>query len=99
MSVLREILERHADSGQKLSLEIFVPDRRESVDEEIIEQAYTLIKGSSESLRFLGELLIQFADGDYGCTLDIHPKGAGSAHFSADTELGIYLIKDPCEKT
>ena len=99
MSNLREIMERHAESGQKLSLETFVPDRRDSPDEELVADCYTLIKGSAQSLRFLGELLIQFADGDYGCTFDIHPKGAGAAHFRAGATLGIYLVKEPCQES
>jgi hypothetical protein len=98
MSTVREILKRHAESGQKLSLENFVPDRRDSPDEELAENSYTLIKGSSQSLRFLGELLIQFADGKDGCAFDIHPQGAGSAHFSAETKLGIYLLMEPCQE-
>jgi hypothetical protein len=46
----------------------------------------------------LGELLIQFADGKDGCAFDIHPQGAGSAHFSAETKLGIYLLMEPCQE-
>ena len=98
MSTLRAILERHAESGQTLSLEAFVPDRRDSPEEEFIENVYTLIKGSPQALRFLGELLIEFADGDHGSAFDIHPQGAGSVHFSADTKIGIYLVKQPHKK-
>ncbi len=91
-------MERHAAGGEKLTLASFVPDRRESPDEELIENTYTLIKGSPRSLRFLGELLIQFADGNYGCSFDLHPQGAGSKHFSDETRLGIYLLKEPCDE-
>jgi hypothetical protein len=95
---IREILQHHAESGQKLSLENFVPDRRDFPDEELVVNAYALIKGSSQSLRFLGELLIKFAEGNDGCAFDIHPQGAGSAHFRSETKLGIYLVIEPCEE-
>jgi len=98
MSRMREILDRHSESGQKLTTEAFIPDRRDSPDEELIPQTYVLIKGSSQSLRFLGELLIEFADGDCGCAFDIHPQGAGSAQFSPEATLGIYLLKEPCRE-
>lgn len=95
MSTMRELLERHAESGMKLTLEDFVPDRRDSPEEELVENEYTLIKGSAQSLRFLGELLIQFADGKYGYSFEMHPDGAGSVHFGAGTKRGIFLVKEP----
>jgi len=96
MTEFSRILETHASSGQKLSLELFIPDRRESRDEELIENAYTRITGSPQSLKFLGELLIEFATGDHGCSFDMHPEAAGCSHFAAGTKLGIFLVKEPC---
>jgi hypothetical protein len=96
MNELSRILESHASSKQKLSLEDFVPDRRESSDDELIENRYTRITGSRESLKFLGELLIEFATGDHGCSFDLHPEGAGTVHFASGTKLGIFLVKEPC---
>ncbi len=34
--------------------------------------------GNADALRFLAELILAQVDSDYGCTLDIHPNGAGS---------------------
>jgi len=88
MSTVREILERHAERGQKLSLENVVPDRKDSPDEELIENSYTLIKGSPQSLRFLGELLIEFADGDYGCAFDNPSAGSWSCSLQCGDNAG-----------
>lgn len=97
MNKIRELLEAHADSGRSLTVRRTSIDRNEpdEADPAPIED-YVLLEGSSDSLRFLGELLIAFAEGDFGCSFHIHPQGAGMAHFSADSDIGINLHKKPC---
>jgi hypothetical protein len=92
---MRELLENHANGERGLTIERFVPDRRKTQHDELIEDEFVLIKGSPGSLRFLGELLLRFADSDLESTFGLHPNGAGSAHFSKGTRLGIYFAKEP----
>jgi len=50
-----------------------------------------LIEGSPRSLRMFAELLLAVADGEEGDGFGISPFGAGSNHFSATSELGVYV--------
>jgi hypothetical protein len=95
MSIMSKLLEDHVG---KLTIRKVSVDRNEpdEVDPAPIEE-YFQIEGSGESLRFLGELLIAFAEGDFGCSFSIHPRGAGQSHFAHDSEFGIDLHKTPCE--
>lgn len=97
MTNLRSMLESHAAKSTKLTVQIFSADRTEpGEDEPTPVEDYVLIEGDDDSLRFLGELLMAFAAGDLGCSFDLHPKGAGSAHFSEASTLGLYFHKKPC---
>ena len=98
MSTMRAILDSHADKGKKLTMRKIFVDRNEPDETEPIPiQDYVLVEGDSDSLRFLGQLLIAFAEGDLGCSFNIHPQGAGNAHFSDASDIGIELHKLPCE--
>ena len=97
MANLRSMLETHAAKSTKLTVQIFSADRSEpGEDERTPVEDYVLIEGDNDSFRFLGELLIAFATGDLGCSFDLHPRGAGSAHFSEASTLGLYFRKKPC---
>ena len=98
MNRLRQLLEAHADSGSRLTVRRISLDRNEpgEADPAPIEDS-VLLEGSSDSLRFLGELLIAFAEGDFGCSFHLHPRGAGSAHFSGVSDVGLSFHKNPCD--
>jgi hypothetical protein len=92
------LLEAHADKCKKLTVRTISVDRNEPNEVEPAPiQDYVLLEGDSASLRFLGELLIAFADGDFGCSFGLHPQGAGSAHFSDTSNIGMEVHKLPCE--
>lgn len=98
MKMLKEILQLHADAADKLTVQVFSADRSDSSDREQTPiQDYVLIEGSRESLRFLGELITAFVSEDCGCNFDIHPQGAGSAHFTTKSSIGLYLHVKPCD--
>jgi hypothetical protein len=98
MKTIRSILKSHADRKSKLTVQTFSADRSEPGEQEQAPlENYVLIEGDNESLRFLGELLIAFAEGDWGCSYDLHPKRAGSAHFSEASTVGLYFHKKPCD--
>jgi hypothetical protein len=89
---MNDLLQQHVGSHSKLLIEVI---KNSDVDSEgqVCEQTYAVIKGTPESLRFLGELLIRFASEDHGSTFFIHPSGPGSAHFDSASTCGIYLAK------
>ena len=99
MTSVREILKAHGSSPSKLTVKTFVADRGEtnSEEEDAPAQNYVLIEGDENALKFLAELILAQVNSDYGCTLDIHPNGPGSNHFSGDSTLGVFVHKLPCE--
>jgi hypothetical protein len=99
MRSVNEILNTHSSSPSKITVRTFVADRREpdESEEETPSQPYVLIEGDADALRFVAELILAQVDSDYGCTLDIHPNGAGSKHFSDASTLGIYVHRLPCD--
>jgi hypothetical protein len=54
-----------------------------------------LIEGTSTSLRFLAQILLALAV-ERDCGFQLSPRGAGSAWFAKDAQLGIYLHRLPC---
>jgi hypothetical protein len=98
MKMLGTILESHAATGKKLTVRKISVDRNEPAEVAPIPiQDYVVVEGDRDSLRFLGELFIAFADNDLGCSFDLHPQGAGNAHFSDTSDMGIKLHKMPCD--
>jgi hypothetical protein len=91
MSAINDILTIHADGESKLTVRTFT-DR-----EDEFSQRYVLIEGSPDDLRFLAEVILSHANSDAGCNGGLHPEGAGSAHFSSASTVGIYLHKLPCD--
>ncbi|MCK5311621.1 MAG: hypothetical protein KAJ62_05900 [Desulfobacteraceae bacterium] len=61
------------------------------------EDDYIFIEGDTDSLEFLGKLIIAQANFQKDCGFQIAPGGAGDAHFSNDSKLGIYIHRLPCE--
>lgn len=54
-----------------------------------------LIEGNSDSLKFLAHVLLALTDEeDRG--FQFSPKGGGSAWFSRNAQLGLYLHRLPC---
>jgi hypothetical protein len=98
MNKMGILLEAHAHKGNKLTIRKVSIDRNEPNEPDPTSaQDYVSVEGDRDSLRFLGELLIAFAEGDFGCGFDLHPHGAGSAHFSDASDIGIELHKTPCD--
>lgn len=99
MRSLQHLLEAHGDSkkSSKLSMEATSIDRNDG-DEHVADLVhdYVFIQGDAESLTFLGNMLLAFVQDDSSCTLHLHPEGAGNAHFSKDSKLGILIRKRPC---
>lgn len=58
-------------------------------------QTTVLIEGPAAALRMLAELLIAVADESEHDGFAISPFGAGRAHFSTSSELGVYIHRLP----
>jgi len=98
MNKMSILLGTHAGGGKRLTVRKVSIDRNEPNESDPAPpQDYVSVEGDSDSLKFLGELLIAFAEGDFGCAFDLHPQGAGSAHFTGASDIGIELHKTPCD--
>ena len=99
MSSVRELLQAHALSPSKVTVRPFLAERDEIEEETnpIPPQNYILIEGDRVALKFLANLILAQVDSDYGCTLDLHPGGAGSNHFSEASTIGILIHRLPCD--
>jgi hypothetical protein len=91
MNAIDDIVTSHADSKSKLTLRTFTDK-----DDEF-SQRYVLVEGSADDLRFLAEVILAHANSDTGCSWGLHPNGAGCAHFSSASTVGIFLHKLPCD--
>jgi hypothetical protein len=60
-----------------------------------LDRDTVLIEGTSNSLRFLAQILLALTE-EQDCGFQLSPRGAGSAWFAKDAELGIYLHRLPC---
>ncbi len=59
-------------------------------------ETFVLLEGDKQALSFLGNLILKHLETDV-CNLSLSPLGAGSSHFSTDSNVGIYLHRVPCE--
>lgn len=59
------------------------------------DSTYVLIEGDKTAFEFLGRLFLAHARGE-DCGFHISPHCAGSALFSKEAELGLYLHRLPC---
>lgn len=83
-----DICERYADKNVRLTLSL--------LDEEDGDPPSTvLIEGPARALRMLAELLIAVADEAENEGFSISPFGAGKAHFSVASKLGVYIHRLP----
>ncbi|AZO11331.1 MULTISPECIES: hypothetical protein [unclassified Mesorhizobium] len=78
-----EIFKRY--SGQKSNLSLAVLPDTDGGDTKI------LIQGSARALHLLAELILAVADEKANDGFGIGPKSAGSFHFSATSEFGVYI--------
>jgi len=62
-----------------------------------LDKGTVLIEGDSAALEFLGNLLLALA-GSNEHSVQLSPNGAGSARFTRESTLGLYLHKLPCEE-
>ena len=98
MNKMSILLKAHADNGKRLTVRKTSVDRNELNESEPAPiEDYVLVEGDCDSIKFLGELLIAFAEGDKGCSFHLLPQGAGSAHFTGTSDIGIELHKIPCD--
>lgn len=81
MKRVNEIMGEHGSSPSKITVRTFVGTSPDKEGDGVPPQDYVLIEGDATSLRFLAESILAQVDSDYGCTLNIHPNGAGSNHF------------------
>ena len=72
-------------------------EKKVSLTVKHMDENYILIEGDTDSLEFLGKLIIAQANFDEDCGFQIAPRGAGDAHFSKKAELGVYIHRLPCE--
>jgi hypothetical protein len=79
-----EICDDYSNKGVKLSVRQ-------------IEKDYILIEGDTDSLEFLGNLLLAQANFEKDCGLQIAPNGAGSSFFGKDSTFGFYIHRLPCK--
>jgi hypothetical protein len=62
-----------------------------------LDKGTVLIEGANVGLEFLGNLLLALA-GSNEHSVQFSPNGAGSACFTRESTLGLYLHKLPCEE-
>jgi hypothetical protein len=91
-----EIARAHASSPSKITVRAFLGTRPDDEEDGVPSQNYVLIEGDATALRFLAESILALADSSQGCTMDFHPTGAGSIHFSDASTLGIFAHRLPC---
>jgi len=58
-----------------------------------------LLEGTSDGLKFLGNLLLAQAEGRISCHTHLSPRGPGSDLFAPGSTIGLYLHKVPCAHT
>jgi len=75
------ICELYSGKGVRLSLEVKAGG----------DGAYLLVEGDTQSLEFLGNLILSQAQFRGDCGFQILPSGAGKAFFSRNDGLGLYI--------
>jgi hypothetical protein len=97
MTSVNEIMSEHGSSPSKITVRTFPGTSPDDESDSVPLHNYVLIEGDEAALRFLAESILAQVDSDYGCTLDIHPNGAGSKHFSEASTLGVFVHRLPCD--
>lgn len=91
MHPVEVVLEQHSSSESKLTARLFT-----SEDDDFPLQ-YVLLEGTPDALRFLAEFILAHVNSEVGCSWNLHPQGAGSAHFGGAATVGVFLHKLPCD--
>ena len=60
------------------------------------DKSYVLIEGNKAAFLWLSDLFAAHAEFDKDCGFQIAPNGLGSAHFTKESKLGMYLHRLPC---
>ena len=55
-----------------------------------------LFEGDAEALEFVGKLFLAQARDQNSCADHLSPRGAGSALFTKNSSVGIYIHRLPC---
>lgn len=71
-------------------------DTQEKLTVRHLDSDMVMIEGSAEALEFLGNLLIAQAHFSRDCGFEISPTGPGSAVFSSEATVGVYIHRLPC---
>src|SRR4051794_7623285 len=80
-----DVCDQFAKEPVELTLRLLPQDREDDAAHPLV-----LIEGPPAALRFLAQLLdAEASDGSDG--FQMRPDGAGSVHFSAAAELGVYI--------
>jgi hypothetical protein len=89
---VNQILSEHGESGSLLRVEMFstTPEDGEPMEK------FVLVEGDKAALSFLAHLILAHMETDI-CDVSLHPAGVGKSHFNADSNIGIYLHRLPCE--
>ena len=83
-----EVCELYSDLSVGLALRVIQPDPEDGLD----DVPFILVEGTADALRFLANLLVAVAEGESNeSSFQLSPKGAGSFHFSAAAEVGLYV--------
>ena len=93
-AAVNDILSQHGDSGDKLTVRTFTYEGDDPTLD-VPSQTFVLLEGSENALRFLAETILAHIKTPV-CDLNLHPSGAGSAHFTPASTAGIILHKLPC---
>jgi len=91
MNSVNEVYVRNGERGSKITVRTFTTEAEEYPEKSV------LLESDSDALRFLAELILAHVESDVDCYTHLHPKGAGSGHFTETSNLGIYLHKLPCQ--
>lgn len=71
-------------------------ERRQRITVGSLGDDTVLLEGSAEAPELFGKLLIAQARFKQDCSFEISPNGPGSALFSGDSTLGLYIHRLPC---
>jgi hypothetical protein len=65
----------------------------------MLDRDTVLVEGDAAAREFLGQFILAHSRAENNdCHNGLHPKGAGSAWFSKESDLGFYLHKLPCDE-
>ena len=81
---INDVIHKYDGQNLKIQTRMLEPDEES-------EYPYLLIEGTAEALRKLAELIMAIPEDDIGTKLSMSPNGAGSAHFTKNSTIGLYI--------